>query len=163
MKERTLHLTRAALIAALYVILTFVSQVFGLASGVIQFRLSEALTCMPLFYKEAVPGLWAGCLLANLLTGCAMWDMVFGSAATLIGALGTYYIGRRRPILGPLFPIGSNMIIVPFVLQYVYGAAESYWFLMVTVGAGEIVCCGVLGMILYKACKKSGAGSFSGR
>ena len=57
MKERTLHLTRAALIAALYVVLTFLSQIFGLASGVIQFRLSEALTVMPLFYKEAVPGL----------------------------------------------------------------------------------------------------------
>ena len=63
MKERTLHLTRAALIAALYVVLTFLSQIFGLASGVIQFRLSEALTVMPLFYKEAVPGLWIGCIL----------------------------------------------------------------------------------------------------
>ena len=72
MKEKTLHLTRAALIAALYVILTFLAQIFGLASGAIQFRLSEALTCMPLFYKEAIPGLWIGCILANLLTGCSV-------------------------------------------------------------------------------------------
>ena len=154
MNRKTLHLTRAALIAALYVILTFISQIFGLASGVIQFRLAEALTCMPLFYKEAIPGLWIGCILANLLTGCAAWDVAFGSLATLIGALGTYFIGRKRPLLGPAFPIVSNMIIVPFVLQYVYGAPDSYWFLMVTVGVGEIVCCGVLGMILYKAYAK---------
>ncbi len=157
MKEKTLHLTRAALIAALYVILTFLAQIFGLASGAIQFRLSEALTCMPLFYKEAIPGLWIGCILANLLTGCAMWDIVFGSVATLLGALGTYYIGRKKPVMGPVFPIASNMLIVPAVLQQVYGSADSYWFLMVTVGIGEIVCCGLLGMLLYKAYKKVAA------
>lgn len=157
MKEKTLHLTRAALIAALYVILTFLAQIFGLASGAIQFRLSEALTCMPLFYKEAIPGLWIGCILANLLTGCAMWDIVFGSVATLLGALGTYYIGRKKPALGPVFPIASNMLIVPAVLQQVYGSADSYWFLMVTVGIGEIVCCGLLGMLLYKAYNKVAA------
>ena len=157
MKNKTLQLTRAALIAALYVILTFLAQIFGLASGAIQFRLSEALTCMPLFYKEAIPGLWIGCILANLLTGCAMWDIVFGSVATLLGALGTYYIGRKKPALGPVFPIASNMLIVPAVLQQVYGSADSYWFLMVTVGIGEIVCCGLLGMLLYKAYKKVAA------
>lgn len=155
MTEKTLRLTRAALIAALYVILTFISQIFGLASGVIQFRLSEALTCMPLFYREAIPGLWIGCVLANLLTGCAVWDIVFGSAATLLGAVGTWYIGRKKPLLGPVFPILSNMLIVPLVLRYVYGAEGSYWFLMVTVGAGEIVCCGILGMLLYNSYKKA--------
>lgn len=154
MKEKTLQLTRAALIAALYVILTFLSQLFGLASGAIQFRLSEALTCMPLFYKEAIPGLCIGCVLANLLTGCAMWDIVFGSLATFLGAAGTYYIGRKKPALGPIFPIAANILIVPAVLQHVYGAPESYWYLMATVGIGEIVCCGVLGFILYKAYKK---------
>lgn len=158
MTEKTLRLTRAALIAALYVILTFISQIFGLASGVIQFRLSEALTCMPLFYREAIPGLWIGCVLANLLTGCAVWDIVFGSAATLLGAMGTWYIGRKKPLLGPVFPILSNMLIVPLVLRYVYGAEGSYWFLMVTVGAGEIVCCGILGMLLYKSYKKAISG-----
>ena len=154
MKERTLYLTRAALIAALYVILTFLSNLFGLASGAIQFRLAEALTIMPLFYKESVPGLWIGCILANLLTGCAMWDVVFGSIATLLGALGTYYIGRKKPALGPIFPILTNMIIVPLVLQHVYGAEDSYWFLVTTVGIGEIACCGVLGWSLYKVYKK---------
>ena len=86
-----------------------------------------------------------------------MWDIVFGSVATLLGALGTYYIGRKKPALGPVFPIASNMLIVPAVLQQVYGSADSYWFLMVTVGIGEIVCCGLLGMLLYKAYKKVAA------
>lgn len=153
MKNKTLQLTRAALIAALYVILTFLAQLFGLASGVIQFRLSEILTVMPLFYKEAIPGLWVGCVLANLLTGCALWDIVFGSVATLLGALGTYYLGRKKPLLGPLFPTLANMLIVPAVLQHVYGAPDSYWYLMATVGIGEIVCCGLGGMLLYRAYK----------
>ena len=153
MKNKTLQLSRAALVAALYVILTFLAQLFGLASGVIQFRLSEILTVMPLFYKEAIPGLWVGCVLANLLTGCALWDIVFGSVATLLGALGTYYLGRKKPLLGPLFPILANMLIVPAVLQHVYGAPDSYWFLMATVGIGEIVCCGLGGMLLYRAYK----------
>ena len=154
MQEKTLQLTRAALIAALYVILTFLSQMFGLASGVIQIRLSELLTVTPLLFKEAIPGLWIGCILANMLTGCALWDVAFGSLATLIGAIGTYYIGRKKPILGPIFPIISNMIIVPFVLQAVYGVKESFIFLAVTVGIGEVICCGLLGWQLYKALKK---------
>ena len=153
MQKKTLLLTRAALIAALYVVLTFVSQMFGLASGMIQIRLSELLTVMPLIYKEAIPGLWIGCIIANLLTGCALWDVVFGSIATLIGALGTYYIGRKKPVLGPIFPIVSNMLIVPYVLQYVYGLKESFLFLAITVGIGEFICCGLLGWQLYKAIK----------
>lgn len=153
MKRNTLSLTRAALIAALYVILTFISQMFGLASGVIQIRLSETLTVLPLFYKEAIPGLWIGCIIANILTGCAPWDVVFGSLATLLGAIGTYYIGRKKPILGPVFPVISNMVIVPLVLQAVYGVKESFIFLAVTVGIGEVICCGLLGWQLYKALK----------
>ena len=153
MKRNTLTLTRAALIAALYVILTFISQMFGLASGVIQIRLSETLTVLPLFYKEAIPGLWIGCIIANILTGCAPWDVVFGSLATLLGAIGTYYIGRKKPILGPVFPVISNMVIVPLVLQAVYGVKESFIFLAVTVGIGEVICCGLLGWQLYKALK----------
>ena len=153
MKRNTLTLPRAALVAALYVILTFVAQMFGLSSGVIQIRLSETLTVLPLLYKEAIPGLWIGCIIANILTGCAPWDVVFGSVATLIGAIGTYYIGRKKPILGPVFPIISNMVIVPLVLQAVYGVKESFVFLAVTVGIGEVICCGLLGWQLYKALK----------
>ena len=145
----------AGLVAAIYVILTFIAQSVGLASGAIQFRLSEMLTILPMFTSAAIPGLTIGCILANVLTGCAMWDVVFGSVATLLGALGTYALKKtENPYLGCIPPIAANMFIVPAVLMKVYGAPESYWYLMVTVGAGEIVCCGVLGVILYKVIKK---------
>ncbi len=145
----------AGLIAAIYVILTFVAQMAGLASGAIQFRLSEALTILPMFTSAAIPGLAVGCVLANILTGCAMWDVVFGSLATLLGACGTYLLRKtENPFLGCLPPIVANMLIVPAVLMKVYGAPETYWYLMLTVGIGEIACCGVLGVILYKVLKK---------
>ena len=156
MNNKTLNLTWAALIAALYVVLTFAANTAGLASGAVQVRLSEMLTVMPLFTWAAVPGLTVGCLLANLLTGCALWDVVFGTFATLLGALGTYYIGRRKPVLGPVFPIVSNALIVPLVLQYVYGLEGSYWYFMATVGVGEIISCGLLGWLLYKGIKRTG-------
>lgn len=163
MNEKTLNLTWAALIAALYVVLTFVANAAGLASGAIQVRLSEMLTIMPLLTRAAVPGLAIGCVLANFLTGCALWDIVFGSIATLLGALGTYYIGRRKPALGPIFPIVSNALIVPLVLQYVYGLEGSYWYFMATVGAGEIISCGVLGWLLYKVLKRTGVFTGTGQ
>lgn len=140
------QLTYAALIAALYVILTMLSRLFGLDSGPVQLRLSEMLTVLPYFTPAAVPGLFVGCLLSNLLCGCAPWDVVFGSLATLLGALGTYALRRLPPFLSPLPPVLSNMLIVPWVLQAVYGAEQSYWFLMVTVGAGELLACGICGL-----------------
>jgi len=148
-------LTWAGLIAALYVLLTFFAQMLGMASGVIQIRISEALTILPVFTAAAVPGLTVGCLLANFMTGCAAWDVVFGTLATLLGALGTRFVGRRIPVLGPVFPIVANCLIVPPVLVYVYGAEQAWWFLVVTVGIGEILSCGVLGWMLYKALKNT--------
>ena len=138
------------IIAALYVALTYVASALGLASGVIQFRISEALCILPVFTPAAIPGLYIGCFLANLLTGCAIWDVVFGSIATLLGAVGTWLLRKHR-FLASIPPIVSNMVIIPLVLQYVYGSEDSYWFLMVTVGAGEIVCAGILGQLFYQA------------
>lgn len=153
--NKTLELTRASLIAALYIVLTLIANTAGMASGVIQIRLSEMLTILPVFTWAAVPGLTVGCIAANLITGCALWDIVFGSLATLLGALGTYYIGRRRPFIGPLFPILSNSLIVPKVLQLVYGAEGSYAYFVLTVGIGEALSCGVLGIVLYKLLRKT--------
>jgi uncharacterized membrane protein len=136
-------------IAALYVVMTYVANLFGLASGVIQVRLSEALTILPCLTVAAVPGLTIGCVLANLLTGCAAWDVVFGSLATLIGAVGTRML-RKMPNLAWIPPVISNMVIVPIVLQKVYGVPDALWFLMLTVGAGELISCGLLGLLLYK-------------
>ena len=155
MKNNTLYLTQASLIAALYVVLTIISNFAGLASGVIQLRLSEMLTILPLFTPAAIPGLAVGCAVANLATGCALWDVVFGTLATTLGALGTYYIGRKYPYAGPAFPIAANALIVPKVLQVVYGAEGTYWYFMLTVGIGEILSCGVLGIILYRVLRKT--------
>lgn len=155
MKNNTLYLTQASLIAALYVVLTIISNFAGLASGVIQLRLSEMLTILPVFTPAAIPGLAVGCAVANLATGCALWDVAFGTLATTLGALGTYYIGRKYPYAGPAFPIAANALIVPKVLQVVYGAEGTYWYFMLTVGIGEILSCGVLGIILYRVLKKT--------
>ena len=150
-----LDLTQGAMIAALYVVLTFIANLAGLASGVIQVRLSEALTILPVFTAAAVPGLAVGCVLANLLTGCAIWDVVFGSLATLIGAVGSHLLRKKSPVLAVLPPILSNIIIVPLVLQRVYGVEDAYWYLAMTVGAGEIISCGVLGLLLYRSLKNT--------
>lgn len=150
-----LDLTQGAMIAALYVVLTFIANLAGLASGAVQVRLSEVLTVLPVFTAAAVPGLTVGCVLANLLTGCALWDVVFGSLATLLGALGTRLLRKKNPVLSILPPILSNMLIVPLVLQQVYGVEDAFWYLMLTVGVGEIISCGALGLLLYRSLKKT--------
>lgn len=149
--KKLVFICQAAVIAALYVVLTYVFSAF--ASGVIQVRVSEALTILPAFTPAAIPGLVIGCLLSNTLTGCVLLDIIFGSVATLIGALGSYAL-RRHTWLVPIPPIVSNMIIVPFVLRYAYGATDAFPFMIATVGAGEIISCYLVGMILYGALKK---------
>ena len=147
-------IVQGAEIAALYVVLTLLSNIFGLASGVVQVRISEALTVLPFFTPAAIPGLFVGCITSNLLAGSAIWDVVFGSIATLIGAVGTYLLRKKTKWLAPLPPIAANTVIVPFILAFAYGAEEGIPFLMLTVGAGEIISCGVLGLILLKALEK---------
>ncbi len=153
--KKTKTLTTAALIAALYVVLTYLANLLGLASGAVQIRFSEALTVLPLFTPAAVPGLAVGCLLANLLTGCAFWDVVFGTLATLLGALGTRYLSKKSKWLAPVYPILANTLIVPFVLAYVYGVPDAMWYLFLTVCIGEVLSCGVLGVLLASTVEKS--------
>ena len=151
--KKILFITQAAMIAALYVVLTFLANAFGLASGVIQVRLSEMLTVLPFFTPAAIPGLYIGCILSNWLTGCCLLDIFVGSLATLIGAVLAYLL-RKQKWLVPLPNILANAVIVPFVLIYGYGVPDAWWFLFLTVGAGEVISCGVLGMILLFALKK---------
>ena len=120
--KKVLFLTQAAVIAAIYVVLTIFISAFNLASGAIQVRISEALTILPFFTPAAIPGLAIGCLLSNLLTGAAVYDVVFGSLATLLGAVGTYLL-RKHKFLCTLPPVIANMVIIPFVLRYGYGLA----------------------------------------
>ena len=157
MKKSTLYLTRGALIAALYTVLTYLTSLFGLSSGVIQFRISEALCVLPLFMPEAVMGLFIGCILSNILTGAVFWDVVFGSIATLIAALITRALRclpEKLKWLATLPPVISNAVIVPFVLIHAYGVTDGYFFLLLTVGIGELVCAVGLGTMLYYTLKK---------
>ncbi len=157
-KDFTLYLTRAGMIAAIYVILTMLSAFMGLSGGVVQLRLSEAMCLLPLIFPEAVVGLTLGCAIANLITGCVFWDIAFGSVATLIGALGAYLmrkIAKEHDFLATIPTILANAIIVPFVLMWAYGVEDGYWFLFMTVGIGEVISAGVLGTILYRNLKKA--------
>ncbi len=140
----------AAIIAAAYVVLTFLASALGLASGAIQIRLSEALTILPVFTPYAIPGLFVGCLLANILTGCVLWDIILGSLATLAGAIFTYLL-RKYKLLAVLPPILANTIVVPLVLMYFYKLEGVYWYFALTVFIGEVISCGVLGTFLRKA------------
>ena len=151
-KNYTLKLVTGGLIAALYVVLTILAAQFNLACGAIQVRFSEALTIMPVFTVAAVPGLAVGCVLANLLTGCAAWDVVFGSLATLIGAVGTRLL-KDKPLLAWIPPVLSNMAIIPIILIKVYAVPDAWWFLVLTIGAGEIISCGLLGLLLWRSLK----------
>ncbi len=154
MNRTSKHITQAGMTAALYVILTLLCSAFGLSSGVIQIRFSEALCILPCFMKASVPGLFLGCLISNILTGCTIYDIIFGSLATLIGAIGTYCLRKNR-YLACLPPILSNVIIIPFVLIYTYNVSSGYWFILITIAAGEIISCGLLGQIIYSIFQKS--------
>ena len=145
---RVRFMTQAAMIAAIYVVLTVFISAFNLASGAIQIRISEALTILPAFTPAAIPGLFLGCLISNLITGAMLPDIVFGSLATLLGALGSYFV-RKCKWAVPVPPILSNVLIIPWILSYVYCFPGSISYFMLTVGVGEIISCGVLGMILY--------------
>ncbi len=154
MNKKTRFLTEGALIAALYVVLTYITSIAGLASGAVQVRISEALCILPAFTFSAVPGLFVGCLAANLLTGAALWDIVFGALATLLGAVGTYLWGKNAFTVS-VFPIVSNTVIIPFVLKIAYGVEQGYIFLVLSILAGEVISCGLLGGFLYSGLKKT--------
>lgn len=145
--NRVRFLTQAAMIAAIYVVLTMLANAMGLASYAIQVRFSEALTILPFFTAAAVPGLAVGCLISNILAGGALLDIVFGTIATLIGALCTYLLRKKSKWLAPIPPIIANAIIVPPVIYAAYGISP-IWLSVITVTIGEIISCGILGMLL---------------
>ena len=149
-------ITQAAIIAALYVVLTILANALGLAKFAVQIRFSEALCVLPFFTPAAVPGLYVGCLIANITTGAGIWDILFGSLATLIGAVGTRLLRKHR-FLMTLPPVVANMVIIPFILRYGYGIMWMYDgvdlvipFYALTVGAGEVISVCILGSVLLK-------------
>ncbi len=186
--RKVTYLVHAAMIAALYVVLTLLANALGIASSSIQVRFSEALTVLPFFSSAAIPGLYVGCLLANIVIGSALPDIVFGPLPTLLGAIGTWLLGKayhsqnppagasmtagafagQKPFkkrqlykwLSPVPPIIANAVIIPPVLKYAYGIVP-VWLSVITVGIGEIISCGVFGLILLFALQKRGERFFS--
>ncbi len=145
----TVFMAQSAVIAALYVALTLAFQ--PISFGAIQFRISEALCILPVFTFAGVPGVTLGCLIANILGGAALPDIVFGTLATLIGAVLSYKVRTISKWLVCVPPILSNAIIIPFVLRYAYGVPGIIPYLMLTVGTGEVLAVAVLGNILMLA------------
>lgn len=151
MNKRTLYLTQAAAIAAIYTVLVFIFQYSSF--GPIQFRIAEALTVLPYFTPAAIPGVTIGCLLSNILFRADILDIIFGTFATLIAAYLSYEL-RANKFLVPIPPILINAIIIPWVLKYAYFEADPIPFMMLTVGGGQLVSAGILGMVLLFALDK---------
>ena len=138
------RLVRGALIAAVYAVLC--AALLPISYGEVQFRVSEALTVLPILLPEAVPGLFVGCLLANLIGGAGILDIVFGSLATLLAAALTYAL-RRLPVWVAVLPVVViNGLVVGWVLHVAYGAP--LLLSMGSVALGQAVVVYVLGLPL---------------
>lgn len=147
MSKTTKYLSQAALIAAIYVILCFIFSPISFSA--VQVRIAEAMCVMPYFTPAGIPGVTIGCLLANILMGANIFDIIFGTLATLIGAAFAYLIRKHRYLV-PLPTIISNTLIIPFVLKYAYAEALPIFLLMLSIAAGELISCGALGILLLK-------------
>ena len=150
--SKTYFMVYAAAIAAIYTVLTMVFA--PISFGPIQFRISEALCILPFFTPAAIPGLFVGCFLSNFLCGAAALDVIFGSLATLIGAIGSWLL-RKHKWAVCIPPIMANTIIIPWVLRFAYGSEDMIYYAMITVGIGEILAIGVLGNLLMGILSKS--------
>ena len=151
---KVLWITQGAVIAALYVVLTLVFA--PISFGPVQVRIAEALCILPMFTPAAIPGLFIGCLIANFIGGGIMLDVIFGSLATLIGAVLGYMLRKNRWLV-PLPAVLANTLIVPFVLRYGYGVVDvAIPVLMLQILIGEVIGCYVLGELLCTAIQKRG-------
>ncbi len=157
-KNSVRYLVQAAVIAAIYAVLTLLASAMNLAYGPIQFRISELLTVLPLFTPAAIPGLTIGCFLANLASPFGPVDWMFGTAATFLAALAVYALRRVTikgiPFLAPIAPVLCNAAVVGLELACFndvgFGFANFSWvafgYNALTVGLGELVVCYVLGL-----------------
>lgn len=163
-------LTQAAMIAALYAVLTYAAAAVNLAYGAVQFRFSEALTVLPVFTPAAIPGLAVGCFLANLGSPLGLVDWIFGTGATLLAAVGTWLARKIQikgvPVLAPLPPVIANVVLVGFELSCLSSAGTfalgnftwaAFGASALSVGIGELVICYALGLPLLLALRKTGA------
>ena len=162
-------LTQAAMIAALYAVLTYAAAAVNLAYGAVQFRFSEALTVLPVFTPAAIPGLAVGCFLANLGSPLGLVDWIFGTGATLLAAVGTWMARKIQikgvPVLAPLPPVIANVVLVGFELSCLSSAGTfalgnftwaAFGASALSVGIGELVICYALGLPLLLVLRKTG-------
>ena len=152
MNNKIHRMALSAMIAAIYFGLSFVEQ--GFASGLIQCRLSEALTILPLFFPEAIIGVTIGCLIFNLSTGLLL-DVILGTLATLISSLLTYFIGKLilnkylKFVIGAIFPVVINALIVPIILMIEYSVEEAYFLIAIKIFIGQLIAVYGLGFLVY--------------
>ena len=146
---KTMFIVRSAVIAALYAALTL--ALYPISLGAVQFRVSEALTLLPIVMPEAIPGLFVGCLVSNLIGSATPWDIIFGSLATLIAAILTYAT-RRNKILAAFWPVLCNTVIVGLVLALTLDLPV--FLTMGEVGLGELAVVYTVGMAMLAALKR---------
>ena len=152
-RGKKVFIIQMIVIALMYTVITVLENEFfgskidsGITKGIIQLRLADTLTVLPVFTPAAIPGLFLGCLATNKVIGCHNLDIIFGSLATLAGAIGTYAIRKKR-FLAPIPPIVINMIAVPLLFTYVYRFDDRpFWQYVLFMGISGIISCGVLGI-----------------
>lgn len=149
--NKTRFLVYAAVTAALYAVLTLAFS--ALSYGPVQLRISELLTVLPIFAPFAMPGLTVGCIVANLIGGYGIYDILIGSLATFLGAVGTRLL-RKRPVPAMLSPVVSNALLVGSMLYFVVPDSPTLLLNIVTVGVGELIICMGLGLPLVHFLKK---------
>lgn len=147
----TRKLAKTAVIAAGYAAITLILA--PISFGPVQLRLSEVLTCLPIFMPSSIIGLTLGCVISNMVCGYGMLDIILGSLATLIGALGTRAF-RKKPLIAMLCPVLSNALIVGPMLFFAAPESSALLFNVLTVGLGELAACVILGLPLIKILKK---------
>ena len=158
-KISTTMLARAGVIAGIYIVISLIT--FPIASGAVQLRLSEGLCILPLIYIEAVPALFIGCLLSNVITGCAILDVFLGSVVTLVSAVLTFFAGKiikqvaLKILLGGIFPVMLNALTLPIIWVWCYGAPEYIYFIQAGILLiGQAVSVYAVGTPLYLSIKK---------
>ena len=153
-EQKTSYIVEAGVIAAFYVVLMLTNMEFSGASGLIQVRIAEALCILPCFTAAAVPGLFVGCLIGNIVTGSVIWDVIFGSLATLFAAFLTRQFRNKR-YLASVPPIVVNMFVVPIILTKAAGVDQAIGAVSLGIGIGEFLSAGVLGQIVYSVLDKN--------
>ena len=147
----TKYLITAAVIAAVYATLTLI--LMPISYGVMQVRVSEALTILPYFTPAAIPGLFIGCLVANIVGPNGILDIVLGSSASLIAAVLSYML-RGKPLLVPMPPVVINALVIGPMLKYVYGIDIPLIFCILWVGLGQLIACYGIGYPLLRYLKR---------